>query len=40
MPDQGILPQQCKVTFLVAAEPERKDIQPKFEPHTANLEGW
>lgn len=38
--DQSILPQQCKVTFLVAAEPEYKDIQPKFEPHTANLEGW
>lgn len=40
MPDQGILPQQCKVTFLVAAEPECKDIQPEFEPHTANLERW
>lgn len=38
--DRGILPQQSKVSFLVAAEPECKDIQPKFEPHTANLEGW
>lgn len=27
------------LTLLLAAESESEDIQPKFEPHTAKLEG-